>query len=518
MANTLGNIVMTSAIVALSATASVAGPVARAPLGVLSTANMHRLRPPALPPPPRVSITAADRLRAKAGGWQPVAATAPFGSSGAGTALLMTDGTVMISDNEANWYSLAPDNTGNYIKGTWTHKASLPSGYGPLYFASAVLADGNLVVNGGEYNFLQSAETNRGAIYNPLSNTWKSITPPAKWSSIGDAQSVVLANGTYMIGNCCLSVQALLDEKALTWTITGAKKADGNSEEGWTLLPSGGVLAADVGAEPNSEIYNPASGIWTSAGKLPANLTQSFEIGPQMLRPDGTVFVAGADAYTAVYSLASGTWTAGPNFPIIAGQQVDIADGPETLLTNGTVLMAASAGVYTSPSYFFEFNGKTLTRVPAPPNAPNNSSYNYRLLLLPTGQVLATDSSSDVEIFTPSVKPDRALAPVIGSVATTLTHGNTYPVSGTGFNGVSQANAYGDDAQAATNYPLVAITNLASGHVVFARTHDHSSMAVRSSATVSTQFDVPSDIEVGASALVVVTNGIQSAPIKVTIK
>jgi hypothetical protein len=48
------------------------------------------------------------------------------------------------------------------------------------------------------------------------------------------------------------------------------------------------------------------------------------------------------------------------------------------------------------------------------------------------------------------------------------------------FSGVSQSNAYGDDAQAATNYPLVAIINGASAHVFFARTHAFSSMAVAS--------------------------------------
>ena len=45
-------------------------------------------------------------------------------------------------------------------------------------------------------------------------------------------------------------------------------------------------------------------------------------------------------------------------------------------------------------------------------------------------------------------------------------------------NGFSQAAAYGDELSAATNYPLVRITNTASGHVVYARTHNHSTMGV----------------------------------------
>ncbi len=471
---------------------------------------------PARPPAPRVRITNADRINAMAAGWQRVTAAAPFGANGGGTALLMTDGTVMIQDNEAGWYSLAPDNTGNYVNGTWTTKASLPNHYGPLYFASAVLADGKLIVNGGEYNFFRDAETNQGAIYDPLTNVWTPVQPPQGWASVGDAQSVVLPNGTYTIGNCCTNLQAEYNESSSTWTQIGKGKADENSEEGWTLLPGGNVLDANVFDAPNTELFDPAKAVWSAAGHTPVNLTAAYEIGPQVLRPDGSVLVVGATGATAIYS-AAGKWTAGPNLPVIDGKQVDIADGPATLLTNGNVLMAASAGIYASPSYFFIFNGKTLTQIPGPPNAPNNSSYNYRLLMLPTGQVLETDGSDDVEIYTPKTHPKVSYAPVIGSVPTTLVHAKTYKISGKYFNGVSQANAYGDDAQAATNYPLVAITNAATGHVFFARTHDHSSMAVRSTATVSTNFDVPANIETGPSTLVVVTNGIQSSPVSVTI-
>ena len=75
-----------------------------------------------------------------------------------------------------------------------------------------------------------------------------------------------------------------------------------------------------------------------------------------------------------------------------------------------------------------------------------------------------------------------------------------------------------DDNQAATNFPLVRITNKASGHVFYSRTHHHSSMAVASSATVSTHFDVPRAQEKGPSTLVVIANGIPSAPVSVNVR
>src|SRR5471030_2673970 len=139
---------------------------------------------PPRPPEPTVRITMADVMRARAGGWQQVAAASPFGSNGAGTALLMTDGTIMVQDNESSWYSLAPNKNGNYVQGKWTPKASLPAGYGPLYFASAVLADGKLIINGGEYNFFHGTETNLGAIYDPVADTWTSVSPPTGWAEI----------------------------------------------------------------------------------------------------------------------------------------------------------------------------------------------------------------------------------------------------------------------------------------------------------------------------------------------
>ena len=75
----------------------------------------------------------------------------------------------------------------------------------------------------------------------------------------------------------------------------------------------------------------------------------------------------------------------------------------------------------------------------------------------------------------------------------------------------------GDDVQAATNFPLVRITNLKTSHVFYSRTHDHSSMAVASNALVSTHFDVPSAQERGFSALQVVANGIASPPVYVLV-
>jgi hypothetical protein len=303
----------------------------------------------------------------------------------------------------------------------------------------------------------------------------------------------------------------------MTWTQVGTGKHDNNSEEGWTLLRNGEVLTADVISEPNSEIFDPKSSMWSTAGTLPVNLTQSEEIGPQSMRPDNTVYVEGANGLSAIYG-ANGKWTQGPNMPKVASQQLDAADAPTTVLTDGTVLAVGSPGVYQTPASFFIFNGKKNLTVANPPGVVNDSSYNIRLLMLPTGQVLFDDGSTDIELYTGNQKPMASIAPVIVSVSKTLTAGSTYKLSGRRLNGSTQANFYGDDDTQATNYPLVRITNGTSGAVVYARTHNHSYMGIGSNHVVSTMFDVPSTIGTGVSTLVVVANGIASKPTRVTIQ
>jgi hypothetical protein len=70
-----------------------------------------------------------------------------------------------------------------------------------------------------------------------------------------------------------------------------------------------------------------------------------------------------------------------------------------------------------------------------------------------------------------------------------------------------------------TNYPIVRITNTATHHVFYGKTHDHSTMAIATGmARVSTMFDVPANAETGPSMIEVVANGIGSKPRPVTVQ
>lgn len=441
---------------------------------------------------------------------------------GAGIGFLLTDGTVLYQGGaESDWWKLTPDINGSYVNGTWARMANLPAGYVPDAFASAVLADGRLVITGGEYLNNNFTLTNLGAIYDPAKNTWTNLPAPSSWPFIGDSPSAVLPNGLFLVGNKLAKSMAALNPKTLTWTVlpeTG--KSDFNAEEGWTLLADGSVLTMDVKNAPNSERLNTATRTWSTAGStivdlhspspfgcLPFGPNGKYcyyppgEIGPAILRPDGTVYATGSNSstgsgagHTAIYDTKTGKWTVGPDFP----NGDNAGDSFAALLPNGDVLVEGFLASYL-------WDGTSLTQTLPTPGS---------LLMLPTGQVLVGGS----EVYNPAGTYQAGWAPTITSVSTSVSRGSTYKISGTQFNGLSQAAAFGDEYETATNYPLVRITNTASGHVFYAKTHNHSTMGVATgSKIVSTNFDVPATMETGASTLEVVANGIPSAPVSITV-
>jgi hypothetical protein len=485
------------------------------------------------------------------GTWTPLASFAP---QPVDTGLLLTDGTVVmhVGPCTGTWLRLVPDSTGSYVNGTWQKIASMPSGYAPLYFASAVLSDGRMIVNGGEYNGVDSCNNNApnrvklGAIYDPVTNKWKSVKVPKTWQSIGDAASIVLANGNYMLSSCCDSptiheAEATINGPTIKWTAINSNFYP--NEEAWTLLPDNTLLTVDVWTNAgknhdDSEIFDPVASTWNFATKTPVPLTNTttFELGAAVLRPNGTVFQAGTNpcndptkcaAHTAVYDFASGKWSAGPNFPKISGKHYDEADGPAAILPDGNVLVEASPGEGNSPTHFFEFDGTNLIRISEPRNAPETTTFTNRMLVLPTGEILWTDGGFDQEVYLESGTPNPSWAPVITKSPSKASRGkNNYTVSGKLFNGLSQGATYGDDAQMNTNYPLVRINNKTTGRVCFARTHNFP-MGLSASPTVvtKTEFDMPAasppsgtnPCDPGASQLRVIVDGISSNPVSITV-
>jgi hypothetical protein len=326
---------------------------------------------------------------------------------------------------------------------------------------------------------------------------------------------------------------AKLDPATLKWKAMGNRPVDPDSdEESWVLMPDNTIAAPSCMQPPLPStatwVYDIASDTWNPGNALPVSISDAGEeIGPALLLYDATptALFLGATQHTAFYS-PGGTpaWTNGGDVPMVGGKNVGIVDGPAALLVNGNVLFGAgpidAKGDYQGPSSFFEFDGTTFNRTSDPPNN-DQATYFTRLLLLPNGDVMfcREDDSSFYAYHPAAATPFAGAAPVIVTCPANLMIGTTIQITGMQLNGLSQAVAYGDDYQAATNYPLVRITNDATGHVFYARTHGHSTMAVATgSQTVSTTFDVPGGAETGASTLAVVANGIASTAVSVTVQ
>jgi hypothetical protein len=523
---------------------------------------------------------------------------------------LLTDGRVMAHNSSftapntcghRDWYVLTPDINGSYVNGTWTQVASLPSGYSPRFFGSGVLPDGRLIAVGGEYNGTcgpPPQDTNLGAIYDPVANSWTSVAPPTT-AIIGDATGIVLPNGIYMQTDCCVTSSAspktplawTLNPSTLAWTQTGASKFDLYDEEAIALLQNGLLLTVDayVRVPPNfttsscgkgAELYNlrtvtgTITGTWSATGNVVDQqsdcfgVNASFEVGPLVVRPDGTAVsfsgvtqqAATTPVYADVYNPTAGTWSQLAQIPCVntttqlqaacgAGTvYYTLADAPAAVLPNGNILFAASPGhwphsnSFLQPVHYFELecgfsdrdhhqhdndqdddrsdrprgtctSTPTVTQVPDRGNSAGLSSFQENLLVLPTGQVIAfSTDNSEVDIYTPKgLGYHPSWQPVVHKHPACVIPGDTYSLAGRQFNGLTEAGYYGDDVQAATNYPIVRIVNDRSGHVFYARTFSHSSRSIAPNAPVETSFQINALTETGDSTLYLVANGIPSA-------
>jgi hypothetical protein len=100
-----------------------------------------------------------------------------------------------------------------------------------------------------------------------------------------------------------------------------------------------------------------------------------------------------------------------------------------------------------------------------------------------------------------------------------LERGRTYRLYGRQLNGLSQACAYGDEQQMATNYPLVCLWGRPAVGAVYCRTFDHSTMGVATGKAIHhTHFEVPNHIPHGKYRLVVIANGIASHHVEVHVE
>jgi len=489
------------------------------------------------------------------------------------TMILLTDASVLVHNTSGKeWYRLTPDSSGHYDTGSWSGAFSMANTR--QFFASGVLLDGRVFVLGGEYSDAGD-DTPLGEIFDPRTDTWSAMVKPASFSWImGDVSACILTDGRVLTGALLSNRTALWDPATNVWTEAGTafgtrsvSKVGRIDEETWTLLPDGTVLTVDISATPFAEKYVPATDTWVPADTSPATLTRPLtllnlpdttvnppttvnisEIGPSVVLPDGRLLAVGATGHTALYTPPAdpadpGFWVDGPDLPPDAsgsafnspnGNLRTAIDAPAVLLPGGKVLVVAGDTVRETPStgvqfwsrpcsvYVYDPNSSATPALLSkqPPNS-NVDTWKARFLLLPTGQVLFTAEQSGVmSLLTldPTLNtPDPGWKPVITGYPTSMARGHHYQVSGRQLNGLSQACAYGDDAQMGTNYPIVRLTG-SGGAVTYVRSFGFSTLGIATGSAIHhTLIEVPSSLPAGAYTMQVIANGIPSDAVPVTI-
>jgi hypothetical protein len=460
------------------------------------------------------------------------------------TMLLLTDGTVMAHELASpKWHRLTPDANGSYLNGTWAAmppmppNSDIPAGqngpdYGPVFYGSAVLRDGTLLVAGGEYNIAYpgaGVDSYAATRFDPVGGSWTNLVPPAGWSNVGDVPLCVLQDGRVLLGFIYGNQTSLFDPITGTFS-PGPDKGDSSSEESFAILPDGTVLAVQCSNIGFAEKYVPSTDSWVPAGATPSTLPQSCpgyvaEIGPTVVLPNGTAFVIGASGNTAIYvppadPADTGNWLPGPDIKDTAGNTMYPMDAPAALLPNGKVLLAAGPGApcgYPPPTSFFEYDPATNNITPAAtPSNAGGPCFTGRLLVVPNGHVLFSSQSGTVALYNPGGSPDPSWRPVVTSVPPIMAVGHHYLVSGQQFNGLSQACYYGDDATMATNYPIARLKKGAKEW--YCRTAHHSTMGIATgSTTVTTVVSIPAAMPPGDYQFHIIANGIESLGVPVKI-
>ena len=135
--------------------------------------------------------------------------------------------------------------------------------------------------------------------------------------------------------------------------------------------------------------------------------------------------------------------------------------------------------------------------------------------MLPTGQLLFSDSSDQLWIYTPDGAANATLQPAMVGVSSN--GGGLFTLSGTQLAGQSAGSSYGDDVESDENYPIISLVS-ASGSVYYARTTNWSYIGVAGGSMAQTvNFTLNPQMLPGNYSLIVSAAGISSDPVTVTV-
>jgi N-acetylneuraminic acid mutarotase len=436
------------------------------------------------------------------------------------TATLLPNGSVLV----AAGFNGANTGTAKYLASAEVYDSSNGAWSGTNNFTTArdhhtatLLPNGKVLVAAGLHagtpTALASAE-----LYDPASGMWTTTTGVLTTGRYFHT-ATLLPNGKVLVvggqgsinGNTTILQSAeLYDPSSGTWMGTDSLTTARQFHTA-TLLPNGKVLVAggiNGSALPSAELYDPASGTWSTA---PGSLVTPRYDHTATLLPNGKVLIAGgrgtvngndaALGSSEFYDPASGLWKATTGSPITPREGFPTAGHTATLLPNGKVLVAGG-GVAATELYNPATDTWSATGALAVPREYQTAT------LLPMGKVLVAGGLSSgnpvntAELYDVGLGFARpAWQPQIVTAPSTLTLGGSLALTGSLFQGISQASG-GNTQDSSTNYPIVQLRSIGNEQSTFL-------LPAGWSPTTFTSKSV-SGFPAGPALVTVFTNGIPS--------
>jgi WD40 repeat protein len=322
------------------------------------------------------------------------------------TATLLLNGNVLVVGGHSSSAALKSAELYDPITGTWSSTSNLNTTR--LDHTATLLQDGKVLVAGGLG--VNNDISNTAELYDPATGTWSltgNLNAARFWHT-----ATLLPNGKVLVaggvGSCdrrgcfALTSAELYDPATGTWSSTGNLNI-AHTYHTATLLPDGKTLVAG-GSGNGAELYDPATGIWSITGNLNAGRGNHAAT----LLPNGKVLVAGGfycDEYDCpglnsaeLYDPATGTWSITGNLNTV--RSLD----PATLLPNGKVLI--TGGGTTSGELYDPTTGMWSITANL-----NTARAGYTATLLPDGKVLVAGGYgggnflNSAELYDPGTNP-----------------------------------------------------------------------------------------------------------------
>jgi hypothetical protein len=310
-------------------------------------------------------------------------------------ATLLRNGKVLVEGGFNGTVRLASSELYNPPAGTWSSTGFL--NLGRTTHTATLLPNGSVLVAGGHDS--ASTSTATCEVYDPAAGTWTFTTALA--SPRGNHTATLLLNGKVLVvsgrsrsGNYEVATAELYDPATGTWTSAGSL-ANPRDFHTATLLLDGKVLVAGGGPDgqqytslSSAELYDPATGLWTTTGSM----LSARQAHTATLLPDGRVLVAAGfnQGYfissAELYDPATGTWAAtGPlnstrgvhTATLLPNGQVLAVGGNHNTLAAPTIVPLSSAELYDPAAGIWTATGSM-----------NAARSTHTATLLPNGQVL----------------------------------------------------------------------------------------------------------------------------------